>query len=86
MSMAYDLAEAGPASSQFGYALSLVACDMVARTRGPQALAGIYAGLAVLGPDAMSDEQDAVYRQVTGLGSAALARRAAMMVGTFRSQ
>lgn len=52
----------------------------------PQALADIYAGLAVLGPDAMSDEQDAVYRQVTGLGSAALARRAAMMVGTFRSQ
>jgi hypothetical protein len=35
--MAYDLYEAGPASSQFGYALSLVACDMVARTDGPQA-------------------------------------------------
>ena len=37
MPMAYDLYEAGPASSQFGYALSLVACDMVARTDGPQA-------------------------------------------------
>ena len=84
MPMAHEMYEAGPEASAFSYALALVACDLIVRRDGREALADIYAGLAELGPDAMSGAQDAVYRQVTGLGSAALARQAGRaMVETF---
>ena len=84
MPTAYDLYEAGPASAAFSYALSLMACAVVVQRGGRQSLADVYAGLAALGPDAMTAAQDGVYRRVTGLGSAALARQAGRaMVTTF---